>query len=245
MKPKPVLYTIPFAGGSSYSFYPLIRALDHKLEVRPLEYPGRGQLMGQELIIDAHELARAVFDQLRKKLDGAPYAILGHSMGCLINMLVTRLLVKSGAPLPVHLFMSAMAGPSKLPSGDARHRLSGDEFWSTMESMGGTPREVVEDEAIREFFEPILKSDFEALDTYVYTPDVAFDIPISVMLGDADKVDLGAANLWQRETSRPIDIRTFRGGHFFLFDRLDETAPHIYQALEKTMYSKGAEKPAI
>lgn len=241
MNRRPIIYTIPFAGGSSYSFYPLIKAVDHALEVRPLEYPGRGQLMGEDLVSDANTLAEVVFEQLRRKLDGAPYAMLGHSMGCLVNILVTRLLVEFGLPLPVHLFMSAMAGPSRLPQEDGRHLLSGDEFWSTVESMGGTPKEVTEDEAIRDFFEPILKSDFKALDTYVYTPGVVLDIPISVMFGRSDKIEPETAQLWQRETSRPIDIRMFEGGHFFLFEKIDETAPYICQAVEETL--RHSQKP--
>lgn len=238
-----VLFTISFAGGSSYAFQPLVNELEPFMEIHTLEYPGRGRKITSPCIKNAEELAEIVLKQLQAKLDQRPFAILGHSMGCLINYLIAHRLQQLQLPQPFVLFMSGMAGPSDPLKERGRHLLEGSDFWKIIGAMGGTPKEIVEDDSLRAFFEPILKCDFEALDTHQYEQRPALETPISVLLGEQDRISSESAKLWQQETSFPLRLQSFPGGHFFLFEHASETAKHIVKEIEHFKSKLTSPKP--
>ena len=70
-----------------------------------------------------------------------------------------------------------------------------------------------------DFFEPIIKADFRAIEEYKYQPmDNPFSIPIFVRVGDEERITSERLNAWQRETLFPINVRRLSGDHFFIFN---------------------------
>lgn len=215
------LYTFSFAGGSSYSLDLYKKYFLEQHTLISQEYPGRGRKMGLSLIDEASQLVEHFYSDFKHRSDY--FCFYGHSMGTLVSYLLTRKLHKNGNALPLHLFVSGRGGPANALD-ETRYNLPKVEFWQRIKELGGSPEEVLADQDLMDFFEPILRADFKTIETYQYQEAEPLDIPITVFLGKDDKVTEEEALLWQKETTHPIDIHYFSGGHFFVFDHAKEIA---------------------
>jgi surfactin synthase thioesterase subunit len=211
------LFCLPFAGGSKYSYRGYARYASDDLNVIPIELPGRGTRFKDALLKDAHKMAEDVLNQIRPLLN-KPYAIYGHSMGTLIGYLLTRRILEEGLPQPGYLVFTGCGGPSVKYDEPIRYLLPRDEFLAKIRELGGCPEEILQDENMMLFFEPILRSDFQVVETFEYKKEEPFDIPILVMIGLNEKATYEQALAWQEETTAAVEVRQFPGKHFFIFD---------------------------
>lgn len=70
-------------GGSAMFYARWRRLLPSWIDVRPVEWPGRGARMDEPLATDPHVLAAKLAGELGGQLD-RPYALFGHSLGAVI-----------------------------------------------------------------------------------------------------------------------------------------------------------------
>ena len=101
------------------------------------------------------------------------------------------------------------------------------------------PPQVLESEELMEVFEPVLRADFEANDTFEYRKEAPFDIPITVMIGTEEETTREEAFKWQEETMQKIVFTEFPGGHFFIFDHLPELSRIMSQTLSAALPNSG------
>lgn len=226
------LFCLPFAGGSKYSFNTYMKFSPDNINIIPLEYPGRGNRFKESLMTDLPMIVNDIFNKIKNDLH-TPYAFYGHSMGTIVSYLVTKKIIAAGMPQPLHLFVSGRGGPSVVNNGPPRHLLPTSEFRNKLREMGGSPEEVLADESLMSYFEPILRADFQSLENYKYEKTPRFDIPITVMTGLEEKITTDEAQAWQEETNRPITIKRFTGKHFFIFDHSSE----IINLITETIHS--------
>ena len=212
------LFIFPFAGGSSYSFEFFKK--NGLTGIHALDYPGRGKKLMHPSMDNVFNVVDSLYDEIKNRLNG-PYCFYGHSMGTLISYLLIQKLKSNNQMLPHHLFVSGRGAPS-VPIGESRHDLPHKEFWQRIKELGGCPDEVLENADLMDFFEPILRTDLKAIETYQYEDAEPLKIPITILLGKDDKVTSEEAILWQKETIHPIDIQYFDGGHFFILDHAKE-----------------------
>jgi len=210
------LFCLPFAGGSKYSYKGYSAKAPNYIEVISLDLPGRGGRFGEPFITSVEGLVNDLFNQVKGQLN-SPYAIYGHSLGSLLGLLLAQRIRQEGLPAPEHLFFTGRGGPQKEVPTKKRHELPKDEFIEELKEMGGLPKELLEDEELLNFFEPIIRADFQAIDTFFYEPQPKLDIPISVIVGMEEETTLEEAKAWQLETEQPVDVRQFPGNHFFIF----------------------------
>lgn len=229
LKLKPKIFCVPFAGGSSYS-YNGFKKLATSVEIIPIELPGRGRRIFEPLNTDIRSLAEDVFNQVRPALD-APYAIYGHSMGSVVTYLVARRIVNENLPQPLHLFVTGRGGPSVPDHEPDHHQLPRDELMAKVHEMGGSPEEFLQNEDIIDHFEPIIRADFQAVETYQHIAEKPMDIPITCMIGDEEETTYEQALAWNAETTSSLEINKFPGKHFFIFDHDKE----IISIIEKTV----------
>jgi surfactin synthase thioesterase subunit len=104
-----------------------------------------------------------------------------------------------------------------------------------MATWGGTPRAVLDDPELMAFFEPILRADLEVLESCLPDRGPPLDLPIHVALGDQDDVTVEQARAWERESTRPIKISSFSGGHFFIRDHAASLAGLIEAAFRDSV----------
>jgi len=218
MKATINLYCLPFAGGNKYSYQKYNEKAPSFLNIIPIEYPGRGARMKELLIADADLLVDDLYNQIRKNASDTDYAIYGHSMGGLIGYLVARKLIENNHKPPLHLFITGTCGPSSAArSAKNRHLLPKDEFIEELKNLDGIPDEILQNDDLLSYIEPILRADFKTCETYKYQDQPPLNIPFTVITGTDEEMTSEDIQLWQKESDYAVDFRQIPGKHFFIF----------------------------
>jgi len=226
---QPTLICFPFAGGSATSLLPLTNCLKEDFTIEPVNYPGRGRRTTESLLYHLQDLAEDAFKQIENHLR-PPYYLFGHSMGGLLMFLITHIIQEKKLPSPAHLFISGMACPS-VPYKKREHLLSKEDLRKILKEYGGMPAEILNSEEYFSFFEPIIRADMQAVETWRYNPLPRLSIPTTILTGKEDDLTEEEITGWQKEFSNDISFEQFSGGHFFIFDHAKEVADcMLYQA---------------
>lgn len=208
------LFTFPYAGGNRFSFNPMLEYLGRELELVQMEYPGRNGNGPPQT--DIRLIAEYVYENLVTQIR-APFAFFAHSMGTTVAYLVMRQLLAHGMPLPVQMFMSGRMGPGFPFLREATYKLPREQFIAELKKFDGIPAELYGISGAVDYFIPLLRADFEAVENYRHEPAQPVNIPISVFYGHQEAMDerLLLAS-WQKETEPPVKVCRFRGNHFYI-----------------------------
>ncbi|MBL7702884.1 MAG: thioesterase [Ferruginibacter sp.] len=210
------LLCLPFSGGSKYSFSGLFNSASGVYSPVVLELPGRGKRTQESLLYNIDQAEIDLFQQAQPYLD-KPYAVYGHSLGGLLAFRLIKHIQQGGLKKPLHLFATGASAPS-VPFKKSYHLLGKQQFIDKIKSLKGMPEEIMENEEIMNYFEPIIRADFTLLETYNYEPSPPFDIPVTVIFGDREDMQIEEVEPWKNETTGDIDIRQMPGGHFFIYN---------------------------
>ena len=211
------LFCLPFAGANKYSYNRYKAIAPDRVNVIPLELPGRGGRHGEELLTDMASMTGDLLAQVIPHI-GRPYVFWGHSMGAILGYLMIKELIFRKLPQPIHLFITACRAPGLKTDAVIYHQLPKAQFLEELKKLGGSPEEILQDEEVMNFYEPIIRADFKAVETFAYSPTQPFSIPITAMIGQSDKVKREDALAWRTETDKELVLKEFAGGHFFIFD---------------------------
>lgn len=227
---KVKIFALPFGGGSRYSYRPLEHLVSGNFEWETLELPGRGARMTEPLLMDIHAMADDLFRQIWRRLHHADYLLYGHSMGTLLAYELTKRLLGTGLPKPVCLFLTGRGAP-----GATNERKIADyepaAFWHEVELLGGLPPEILADIGMREFFEPILRADFKAIEEYAYqAPAQPLPVPIFIRYGEEEDIPSSDINEWQKETAFALNAHAQPGNHFFIYEHPENLIMQIKKA---------------
>jgi surfactin synthase thioesterase subunit len=218
---KTNVFFIPFAGGNRYSFREYFKKIPPALDFIALEYPGRGMRMNDALLTDVGAIVNDLYSQIRQQVGGTPYAIFGHSMGALVAFLLARKLSDHRDRLPKYLFLTGTSGPSAISRNiKQRHQLGREEFIHAIREMGGLPDEILANEELLEYFEPILRADFTAVETYRYAEARPLNIPMTIVTGTDEEMSEEDISLWQQESVCRVKFQKLPGGHFFVLSHV-------------------------
>jgi len=89
---------------------------------------------------------------------------------------------------------------------ELKHKMPTAQFRAMLQELGGIPDMVFQDEEIMGLFEPVIRADFELLETYVHQKESALDVPIHLCLGRDDNISSEEAKAWQNEMVQPLNI---------------------------------------
>lgn len=224
------IFALPFSGGSKYSYRALERLVPDKFEWETIELPGRGTRMLEPLLTDIHAMAEDVFKQIRSRICNAEYLLYGHSMGTLLAYELTKRIHDLGLTRPVCLFLTGGEAPSK----NRDQKIADYEknaFWQEVEKLGGLPKGILENPELKDYFEPILRSDFKATEKYVYkTLERTLPVPIFIRFGKEEGISSLDIDEWQKETVFTIDAQVWPGDHFFIFQHPEHLVMQIIKA---------------
>ncbi len=226
------LICIPFAGGTSFAFRDIHKHLPNYILPICIEFSGHGRRLQEPVMRDIHDMVSDIFHQL-PSCDSSQLAIWGHSMGGTIAYLLARRLWTSGRDLPLQLFVSGSPGPSIPRKEKDVYKLPRHAFVEKVKSYGGVAEEVLAEKDLMDLFLPILRADFQALETYEHTSHPPLPVPITAMLGSREHIVKDDVKAWQRETSLPLRMHQFNGNHFFIFDHIDSIGRIISDTLQK------------
>jgi external thioesterase TEII len=218
MMTKPQLFLMHFAGGNCYSFQGMVSLLKD-FDVIALELPGRGRRMEEPLLKDFDLAALDFYSQIIKKLTSSQFLIYGHSMGAYLALRVTNMLEKAGK-FPAYLFVSGNPGPGV---GDRKKRylMEHEEFVEELKKMGGVPDEFLGNTELFDFFEPILRADFEVSEKNEMKMEPAMSCPLYAIMGSGEEKVEEISN-WARFTRSRFNYKILEGDHFFIYKHVPE-----------------------
>ena len=204
----------PFAGGSKFSYKKILKNNPNFIT---LDYPGRGMRINEEFSNSINELIEDLLRTVIKIAESEEeYIIYGHSMGALVGFLMCHRLKKEGVNLPNKLIVTGNKGPMSKRVSEL-YLLPDDKFWDEVVRLGGIPSELNNNQELKFFFIPILKSDFRIIENHELKLVEKLNIPIDVFYGKEEGIKDDEILNWKDLSSEIVNIKKMEGDHFFIF----------------------------
>jgi medium-chain acyl-[acyl-carrier-protein] hydrolase len=215
-EPRVRLFCFPYAGGSAFVYRDWQALLPAGVEVWPVELPGRGARFKDSMFRRADDLVKCVAEVMSRHLT-IPYALFGHSMGGLISFELARHLTADYHRAPAHLFLAGRRAPHLRSTREPFYGLPRDEFVRELVRLNGTPREILNDPEVLDLLIPLLRADFELVQSHESAHSVVLQCPITVYGGSSD-IDLPheALSAWREYTTGRFTLTVIEGDHFFV-----------------------------
>jgi medium-chain acyl-[acyl-carrier-protein] hydrolase len=156
-------------------------------------------------------------------------AFFGHSLGGLVAYEMAKRL----APTAVFLSSTRAAHVFHRTARRKYADMSEAELIQDLTTLGGTPRECLEDPELRDLVLPVVRSDYRLVDNYNFVPTEKLGMPLHVYGGRTDdETDPDSLAAWAELTSKVSDVKWFDGGHFYLFEQTDALLADLRAKLE-------------
>lgn len=225
------LFCFPYAGGSAALFRGWADGLPADVELCAVELPGHGRRLGEAPFTRVGPLVEAAAEALLPHLD-RPFGFFGHSMGAKCSFELARLLRGRHGREPARLFVSGCRAPQLRHARPPTYGLPEPEFIAELRRLNGTPAEVLEHAELLELMLPLLRADFEVVQTYEYTEQPPLGCPVNAFGGFEDEdVSLQDLEGWGEQTTASFEVRMLPGDHFFLHT----SRPLLLQALSEDL----------
>ena len=214
-------FCLPYAGGSAVTYSKWKKHLNNNIELRPLELAGRGRRSKELSHRSIESITDDIYNNIRPLLDEGPFAIFGYSMGSLIGFELCHKIREKGHNQPMHFFAASLEAPDLIYQRKPIHGLPNKEFINEIIKMNGTPDEVIKNPELMEYFLPVLKSDFEAFESYkCIEREEKLNTDITTLWGEDDSMPRDHALKWGDLFSGEKHFYKFTGSHFFINDHL-------------------------
>lgn len=215
-KPHVRLFCFAYAGGNAMLYRPWQQQMDTRIEVLPVQLPGRGVRMMETPYSDMQKLVPDLAEVILREAS-VPFAFFGHSLGSLLAFEIIRYCQTKQLPLPVHAFFSGCAAPQFRKPPEGMHLMPDDELMDKLKAYNGTPPAVLANRELMELVLPMIRADFSIVETWQYRPMPLFPTPISVLAGrQDDRTSEEQATGWAKESSGSCSVHWFEGDHFFI-----------------------------
>ncbi|WP_224248794.1 thioesterase II family protein [Hyalangium gracile] len=232
-KPQPGarlrLFCFPFAGGSA-SVLHRWASLGPSVEVIAVQYPGRETRFHEPPFRRVSALVDTLGPVMLPLLD-RPFAFFGYSLGTVISLMLSYWLRRSGAPSPRGVMMAAGL-PPKLWRPRNTYTLSDEGLIGELRRYGAAPPQVLANRELMELLLPMVRADFEMLDTFVHPEEAPLSVPMAVWGGTEDRQPTPESlQTWRDYTTQDFSLQIIPGGHFFIHSAADV----LREAVERTL----------
>lgn len=218
------LVCIPYAGGSASIYMKWKKNLLNDIELISLEPSGRGRRCDEPLHDNLHEAVDDLYREVAKIMDRKDeYILFGHSMGSLLAFELYYKLMENGFREPLHLYVSGGKAPH-LERRNIYHDKPLEQFREHIVDFDVQSAQIFEHEELRQFFLPILRSDYKMVETYKYTNKIRkVGCDMTVLTGTTDSsLTLKDVNEWIIHAGTGFQIKQYEGGHFFINEYKDQ-----------------------
>ncbi len=226
---RATLFCFPFAGGgaSTYNFW--IQKMKGKVTVCPIQLPGREERIMEKPYNNMTDMLDELEETIWESIRG-PYAFWGHSMGGKIAYELEKRMEKRGKTAQCFL-VSGSRIPS-IPEPNPIYHLSDDEFKKALGRFEGTPKEILENQEMLDFFLPMLRADFTMDETYYDKEITVLRSPIEAFGGRKDReADEEAMKEWRKYTEKTFHCHMFEGGHFYIREQEEAVLLEVQKCL--------------
>lgn len=238
-KPRPEagfqLFCFPYAGGMPEIYYSWLSELSEDVELIAVQYPGHIPGSKDKLYTNLKQLAMDVSEIIAFEAD-KKFAFFGHSMGALIAYEIALQLREREAVLPRHLFLAARNPPHIRPVQPRIHTMTTNEIIKVAMAFNALPEEVLNNEVLLKLIIPIMKADFEMIETWeVDTEKPPLPIPIHVFAGTHDAIG-SPQNMkeWVQYSDVEFCSTDIRGQHYFILDK--DLRTQVIKIVEQVLF---------
>jgi medium-chain acyl-[acyl-carrier-protein] hydrolase len=208
------VFCFPFAGGAASVYRNWGNLLPPTIQIIPVELPGRGGRLHEPPFVDLPALIAVLADAIQPLL-GSPFALFGHSMGALLAFELTRELSRVYAREPELLVVSGCRAPQVPDDFPVIYNLPQSEFIKALNQLDGTPKEILEHAELMDLVLPLLRTDFQLVQTHKYIAGPRLRCPITAYGGLQDSHSTCDVILpWRELTSSRFTLHLLPGGHF-------------------------------
>ncbi|MBI0328494.1 thioesterase II family protein [Burkholderia plantarii] len=212
--PRARIVGLPHAGGSAGFFRNWRGHLRWDLDLLAVQYPGREDRFGEPGATAIEALAYPVAEALRHDTD-RPLVLFGHSLGAVLAYEVAVRLERAGRA-PLRVFVSGHPAPHRQRRTDL-HRQSDQALLADITRLSPDSRALFENTELRAVYLPMIRRDYQAIETYRCPRPTMLDTPLDIVLPlDDTEVDRHEALAWQQVTRGASRWAAFEGGHFYL-----------------------------
>jgi surfactin synthase thioesterase subunit len=208
------LFCFPYAGGTAHIYRDWQQYLPPTIEVLPAQLPGRGPRLQEPSFVSLPDLVTALRTAITPLLD-RPFAFFGHSMGAVIAFELARSVRRGLACEPEVLCVSGWRAPQVPSDKPPSYNLPNDEFIAELQQMAGTPREVLQHTELMELVTPVLRADFQLIQTYHFEAGPPLACPIGAYGGlDDNEAPRELLSMWRSQTTSRFGCYIARGSLF-------------------------------
>ncbi|MBF6167835.1 thioesterase [Streptomyces gardneri] len=227
------LLCFPPGGGSATAYRDLAQRFGAGVAVLAVQYPGRQDRLGEDLIADLVVLADRIAQQVLAQGPVTRLSLFGHSMGATVAFETARRLERAGQPVAT-LFVSGRPAPT-FEETQRLHLASDDDLIDDLVRLAfdPAPLEMLRAEpSIAELVLPAVRADYRAVETYRYQPGEPLRADIAALVSTEDPtMRPEQADEWRAHTGGEFDRATFPGGHFYLDEHGAQVADFIERHL--------------
>jgi len=233
------LFIFPYAGGGPAAFGKWQSELPVNMEAWIAHYPGRGSRYNEAPIKQLNTLVENLSQAIQLLLD-KPFAFFGHSMGALVAFELARKIRENKLPQPAMLFISGCSAPHLPDPHPPIHALPDGEFLHALKQFDGIPAEILRFPDAMELLIPVLRADFQVVETYTYTSDAPpLDCSIVTFGGlDDPRVSRKRIEGWALHTASNFKSQYFSGDHFFINHGKDEIIRAVTEEITFSLLKK-------
>lgn len=200
-----------------------------------MQLPGRGARFKEKAFTDLDSLLNTLVPEI-KRYTGTPYAFFGHSMGAQVAFELVRRLRDAGCEQPKCLIVSGRRAPQEGRKSKPIHNLPEAEFREEIKRLNGTPQEALNNPELMDLVSPVLRADFQVIETWEYQPSDPIDTPVLALGGiKDDMVSLDELEEWRKITKGPFCLELFSGDHFFINQVTDSLLNTVRQAIDSVL----------
>jgi len=230
------LFCFPYAGGGA-SIYrqwgESLAAVD--VEVLPVQLPGRESRLMEKPFVRFQPLVDTLIQALSPFMD-QPFAFFGHSLGAVIGFELAHQLRIESRQEPLALLVSGRRAPHVPDDDPPMYDLPEAEFKAKLRELDGTPEAVLENPELMALMLPLLRADFELIETYAARERPPLAMPVLAYGGLEDPdVERQHMEAWQVVSQAQFNLRMFPGDHFFLHPQRDDLLAAVAADLARVM----------
>jgi medium-chain acyl-[acyl-carrier-protein] hydrolase len=223
------LFCFPYAGGGASIYRGFASAFPARIEVIPAQPPGRENRLGEKPLKRMGDLLDMLEAEILPLLD-RPFVFFGYSLGATVAFELALRLAQKHQQAPRHLMVAARQPPHQPTRRDPIAALPDKEFIEALRELEGTPAEALDHPELMELLMPLLRADFEIVETYEARQRPAAPCTLTALGGlkdpDVTREDLEG---WRGYGQEPFKLRMFPGGHFFLNENRDSVLAAVLQ----------------
>ncbi len=220
------LFCFHHMGGSAVLFRGWGQDLHERIDVFPIQLPGREGRRGEPPVKDFDALIALLTDVMGVHLN-RPFALFGHSMGAWIAFELAHAVQRQYGKTPEQLLVAAMPAPSSHEN--LLKAFSVDDAWLALMEI---PHALKNDQNFMNEWRLLFAADLALFHQYQYTQKPLLNCPITAFGGIQDSLVTEAAlSQWRRHTAADFQLKFIRGGHMFPV----ENKHHLLELIEKEL----------